>query len=339
MKILLFEGGKSTEHEVSLESASYIRENLEKLGHEVKTVRITKQGRFIYRSKEVCFSPTNGFFTDEGILDADVAFPVMHGYSGEDGMIQSLLCFSGLPYVSETPLTSALGMHKASQNRLLDGLVPLLPYLEVPMRRVSLSLAETLIDDLGCCLVTKPEDGGSSVGVIAERCFKPDTLLKAIEESGVYSESVIVQRYLPHVRELEIFAYADYENKQIRILSPVEIVTGAKLLDYKSKYSSGSTVLSGDQVKLTDEERADLKEYAERVFRALSGTMYMRIDFFLQDGEIFFNEVNTIPGMTANSHAPRAIAAESSICEVLTTLLDNAIRRQKSEEMIKRSYD
>lgn len=334
MRILLFEGGKSTEHEVSIESAAYIRRTLQSMGHSVRTIHISHEGEFTLKDKEVFFSPVRGFFTAEGAIEADVAFPVMHGYSGEDGILQSLLCLSGIPYVSETPLTSEIGMHKRTQNQLLTGIVPLLGYENVPVRSADISTAERLIRKLGSCLVTKPEDGGSSVGVIASESFTEETLLEAIKASGRFSESVIVQHYLPHVREIEVFAYADYREEKLNLLSPVEIVTESTLLDYDSKYSSGSHVLTGDEVKLTREEKECIRGYAEKVFRAISGSMYMRIDFFYKDGQIFFNEVNTIPGMTEFSHVPAAVRNETTMEAVLSTLLENALIRHEREEKI-----
>ncbi len=324
MRILLFQGGSSVEHDVSLSSAAYIKQLLEELGHTVLPVFVTKEGRFFFQGKELKAILGSGFEN----LEADIAFPLIHGYGGEDGLLQSLLELLKLPFASENTLTSSIGMHKEIQLKLfkeagipiLDSIciekgekIPLLPWDEV---------------------VVKPEAGGSSIGVFFVR-NEEEAICKALEEVFRLDKKAILQPYLKQIREVETGVYYDKKNKELHILGPVEIRYEGEFFDYKVKYSSATTVLKEEEVVLTKELKQEIRKLSEKAFHAVSGEMYMRIDFFLtKDNKIYLNEINTIPGMTENSHFPVLAGGKEGMKKILTTLLSNALLIREEQKNI-----
>ncbi len=324
MRILLFQGGSSVEHDVSLCSAEYIKQLLEEMGHTILTVDVTRQGRFFLEGKELKAIIGAGF---EGI-SADAAFPLIHGYGGEDGLLQSLLELLKIPCISENTLTSSIGMHKEIQLKLfreagipvLDSIcldktkpVPLLSWKEV---------------------VVKPEAGGSSIGV-----FFVGNEEKAIKEAleGVFrlDTKAILQPYIKPIREIETGVYYDKKENKLHVLGPVEIKYEGSFFDYKVKYSSATTVIKEEEVDLSEEIKQNIRALSQKAFLAVSGEMYMRIDFFLtKENEIYLNEINTIPGMTENSHFPVLAGGKNGMKEVLSTLLSNALMNQEEKDTI-----
>lgn len=338
MTILLFRGGDSVEREVSLESAAYTEEVLEEMGHTVRCVDVISGGRFEYGGSPVSLMPGEGFMAGGRKIEADIAFPMIHGHGGEDGILQSLLEAAGIPYVSEDTATSAIGMHKALQADIFRAnnlKTPSSIVLEEGSR--SDEELKEIISLIGSALVVKPESGGSSIGVHILISTSPDELGRALEDVFLYDTNALVQEYIHNARELEVGVIKDSLSGSILVMGPVEVVTESAFLDYSSKYSSASRVIPESDTDIPSELRELLCSSALSAFECVGGSMYMRVDFLVSGDDIFLNEINTIPGMTEHSHFPVLSGGREGLKVVFSILLNNAKERFRRTQELKRS--
>ena len=141
-------------------------------------------------------------------------------------------------------------------------------------------------------------------------------------------------------RELELLALHDSESGECLILGPVEIGKGASFLSYDDKYASCRTrVIPADEVEIPESTGRALREYSEKVFRTLGGEIYMRTDFLMDsDGNVFFNEVNTVPGMTETSHFI-TLSEEIGFERLFAILIRSAFSRKRKNDLLLRSYE
>ena len=333
MTVLIIKGGESVEHEVSLSSAENIKAALEALGHEVKEIFISKSGLFLYNGEPVSIDIERGFVAKGRAISFDVVFPIAHGHGGEDGKLQGLLELMHIPYASEDSLTSQIGMHKHDQMILFSNAgIPTIPSITVN----SSGSEKSILERLGSSLVVKPESGGSSVGVTILASATEENLEKAIESTLALDENVIVQRYIQPLRELDVGAIYSMRNERLLLLGPIEIRTEKVFLDYQAKYHDVKTVLDSNP-DISRDIRERMLSLAEKAFLAVHGSMYMRLDFFLSGDSVILNEINTIPGMTPQSHFPVLSREMGGMEKVLPILLDNAILRERKRRGIRHS--
>ena len=305
MRIMVLKGGSSLEHDVSLKSAATIESCLRRLGHEVLPITIGRDGAL-----------PQELFT----CRAELAYPVMHGHQGEDGIIQGLLEALGLPYVSENVATSAIGMDKALQLALF--------------RDAHIPCTQTVVVSRGDSLpelpfksrqyIVKMASGGSSIGV--EKCTE-EGLAAAIEKVLSMDGRALIQPCIEPLRELECLVYHDNRNGATHFLGPVEVLASAPYFIYENKYSSAVSLLRPDEVAIDADTRRRIQDYAQRAFCALHGSLYMRIDFFLSGDRLTLNEVNTIPGSTASSHFNILCEEAGGLDVVVDTLIQSALAR------------
>lgn len=324
MKILLIKGGKSLEHNISLKSAQTVRETLENMGHEVTDLLLPSSG-------EIPLTLFQG--------DYDIAYPVMHGRLGEDGCIQGLLELIGKPYVSERVFTSSIGMNKLKQHEILHySDIPLVP--TIGLKRGRGEDERMLLEDFTkqfSEFIVKINGGGSSIGVFS--CDR-DSLEDAVEEAFTYDDTVLVQKKITPLRELECLVVKDRDGR-ILTAGPLEVIADKPYTDYSNKYSSAVThvIEAKDNENLSHETVDTLHSLAARAFDALDGSLYMRIDFFMDgDGMIYLNEVNTIPGSTPTSHFNILARELGGFGAVLNIMLESALARHEREKDLRRLY-
>ncbi len=344
---LLF-GGASSEYEVSLCSAAGVLRALDPLRFRALCVGISRRGEWFLTQATPCeiendewqagalpcgLSPNPAYrgllvHTPRGLRRylPDVIFPVLHGGAGEDGRLQGLLSLSGIPFVGCDTRAAALAMDKAVAKVLArEAGVPVLPWLVYDARRDT-------ADDF-CAraeaafpypMFAKPVAGGSSVG--AGRAGDRTSLIACLQTAAREGGRVLVEPCLP-ARELEI---AVLERKDGLELSPVgEIcLSGGSFYDYDTKYKNGRATLceKADIPPLCDTR---VRQYAEKVFFALGCRGLARIDFFLDPAcpdKPIFNEINTLPGFTADSMFPRLLTADRTPAVLLDLLIEGAMR-------------
>ena len=316
VRVGLVFGGRSVEHAVSLNSARTVRQGLVEAGFEVVSLAISTQGRWIdlKRSEAALLDETKVLHEGDGsvceslrILQearVDVVFPIVHGTWGEDGTLQGLCEMLDLPYAGADVGTSAVAMDKDLCKRVLAQAG--LPVVEdrVLRRNDFLSRAPEVLEGLRSMelpLFVKPSTGGSSVGV--GRVTAWDDLASAIEFAFGFDDKVLVETGVSGAREVECAVIGGQVVEAAQVLG--EIVPGSDFYDYEDKYLTDAAELIAP-AELTDREAQSIRELAVAAFTAVGGVGMARVDFLLSDkGELFINELNTVPGFTSISMYPR----------------------------------
>lgn len=371
MRVGLIYGGRSGEHEVSINSAKGVLPPLRNLGHTILLLAITLEGQWFLQKQDhiadtidttfaLDIVPGRGLFCAGEPLLLDVAFAVTHGYGGEDGNLQGLCMLANLPLCGCNTLSSAIGMHKDVASRLfsLEGIptVPSVLLLQGDLAwleggksvtpswispetvqgtdRWSLAL-RALQERLGPSLFVKPENSGSSLGVSALPA--PDGLLfqEAVLQAKCHSEAVLVQELIEGVSELEC-AVLDAGAEGLVAAGPALVVDPGKerehFLSYDHKYGQIDSAYLQLPSSLPPEMDEQIRSYAKRAFRAIRGEGYARVDFFVSEGRIYLNEINTSPGMTGTSHFPLIMRHGGYTMErVLELLIAQALQKKREE--------
>jgi D-alanine-D-alanine ligase len=358
MRVGVLFGGRSGEHEVSLNSARAVMAALTQAGHDVVPIGITPEGRWLVggdplkalasgetgAERSVTMLPEPGrtglvpLPQREDALEAlersappigslDVLFPVLHGTYGEDGTVQGLFELAAVPYAGAGVLGSALGMDKVVQKSLWRGLgLPVVDFLSVQRRELEQDAQRVLNrveEALGYPCFTKPANLGSSVGVSKART-------RAELEAGLlaaarYDSKLLVERGID-ARELEVGVLGNDEP----IASVVgEILPGAEFYDYRAKYidSGSQAIIPAD---IPSETAQQVRSLAVSAFSAVDAKGLARVDFFLDraSGQLYLNEINTMPGFTEISMFPKLWEASGvSFAELVTRIAELGLER------------
>jgi D-alanine-D-alanine ligase len=348
LRVGLVYGGRSVEHEVSLQSAASILRNLDPSRYEVWRVGIDHDGRWrlgapgsslesaLARGVPVQLpaSPEANALQPLGPgrgepVGLDVLFPIVHGHGGEDGTLQGLLELAGLPYVGSGVLGSAVQMDKEVSKRLLaQAGIPVTPWRVVHEGELAddaKGVALRIADELGLPLFVKPANSGSSVGIAKVKDVK--ALPRALAEATRYDTKLIVERGLD-AREIEV---AVLGNEAPEASVPGEICPRREWYDYEAKYVDESTELLVP-APLSDAETEQVRDLALRAFRTLEGAGLGRVDFLLEraTGAFYLNEINSLPGFTEVSMYPRLWEASGlPYPQLLDRLIELALARHQ----------
>ena len=345
-------GGRSGEHEVSVASAASIFKHLDRTRYEPVPILIEKNGRWVLGAR----APTAlsaAVVLEERQSESlqpveptaavnntrlDVVFPVLHGPYGEDGTVQGLLELANVPYVGAGVLGSAVGMDKAVMKKLFaaDGL-PIVPYVVVLRRdwdRDRDDVTARVQRTLGYPVFVKPANLGSSVGI--SKAKTDSNLAEAMALALQFDRKVVIEAAVPNAREIEC-AVLGNDDPQASV--PGEIVPSREFYDYEAKYlDEGSKLLI--PAPLTDAQTAEVRRLSIDAFRAVDGAGMSRVDFLMSrdSGEIFLNEVNTIPGFTTISMYPKMWEATGlSYPDLLDRLIALALERHAEKQQLKTS--
>lgn len=357
-------GGRSGEHEVSLMSARSVMDALDKEKYDVVPIGITRQGRWVttgdpWQTLQAMLHEARDSGLDAasegqgislairellpgigegGIPYVDVIFPVLHGPYGEDGTLQGLLELAGIPYVGSGVLGSALGMDKAAMKAIFraEGL-PVADYVLVmrwEWEEQRGEIVRRVEQRIGYPCFVKPANLGSSVGVSKVR--EPTALPTALDIAARYDRKMLVEKAID-AREIECSVLGN--DHPIASL-PGEVVPKREFYDYEAKYFDEATQLMVP-ADLPASKVAEVQELAVRAFLALDCAGMARADFFLdrQSGQVYVNELNTIPGFTSVSMYPRMWEASGiSYPELLDRLIQLAFERHRDRSRISTSH-
>jgi D-alanine-D-alanine ligase len=319
MRVAVLAGGRSSEHDISLASAEAVRAGLADGGHEPVDVRISREGAWSRDGSPVSLEP------GRGLLGADVAFPVLHGPYGEDGVVQGLLEVLDVPYVGAGVMASAVSMDKVLFKELMARAG--LPQVDWAAAREGDDPAA--LERLGLPLFVKPARLGSSVGIskVAQREELPRALASAFEHDPL----AIVEAFADGM-EVECSVLG---NEEPVASQPGEIVVNADWYDYEAKYEPGGMDLRVP-ARLPEPARERVRELALEVFLRVDCAGMARVDFFVQDpagdARVLVNELNTIPGFTNTSvYAKLFDASGVPYVELLDRLLALALERHERE--------
>lgn len=320
--IALFFGGRSPEHEVSINSAKTVFPILQNLFKKVYLIYVNKRGDFFLLTPKVDFKfdydhinnekilinlsiiPNKGISFSNNIICIDLAFIAIHGNEGEDGKLQGLFDISNIKYTGCNSTSSGICMYKelsrqivANNNvRTIETIIQEKESAIVPLKEAQKKLSSNLF--------IKSETTGSSIGITSLINPTNEEYISAINNGFKYSDRVLIQPLFEDFLEVEV---AMLEKENTLIASDVGVVIKYNMKDtltFDSKYGEVNSATIDPKYDLDKKIKKQIKENAITIFKALNLSGFSRIDFFLYKNKIYFNEVNTIPGLTSNSHYP-----------------------------------
>jgi D-alanine-D-alanine ligase len=354
-------GGCSAEHEVSLQSAKNVFDALDKSKYEPVLIGIDKSGQwhvsdssnYLLNSenpkliklnktnKEIALIPgkkDNQLIVRDqrnSMSGLDVVFPILHGPLGEDGTIQGMLRLANLPFVGSSVLGSAICMDKDVTKRLLaQAGLPVCKYLVLKKAELAEANFDEIEKKLGLPFFVKPANMGSSVGVV--KVSTKTQFDEALQKSFSYDHKVLIEEAIIG-RELEIALLGN----EIPMPSGVgEILPQGEFYSYEAKYIDEHGAILEIPANIASETESRIKELAVSAFKTLECAGLARCDFFLRDnGELFINEINSIPGLTKISMYPKLWdMAGISYSDLIDKLLQLAIQRHKTDKALKTTF-
>lgn len=363
-------GGRSGEHEVSLMSARSVMAALDKEKYEVVPIGIDREGQWLVGDAMRALSDGEAEAAQPATLlpaphsagllqlerraeetsnalqpvslsraaDLDVIIPVLHGPYGEDGTVQGLLELAGLPYVGAGVTGSAVGMDKAIFKQVMvANEIPILPWLLVKAgewRGHPDLIVEKIEATLSYPVFTKPANLGSSVGI--SRCQDRDGLIAGLDEAARYDRRIVVEQGIDG-RELEVAVLGN----DAPIASVVgEIRPRRAFYDYVAKYVSNDSELL-IPAPLPPETAEAVRSLALRAYQAIDCAGLGRVDLLLDrdSGQLYLNEINTMPGFTRISMYPKLWEASGvSYPELLDRLIELALDRHAEKSGLQTTY-
>lgn len=370
LRVGIIFGGRSGEHEVSLRSARSVMDAIDKEKYEAVPIGITKEGHWlvggdpmkvlaakvdprllkapdtdvetravtVLAEEEAALVPRAG-----SLSELDVIFPVLHGPFGEDGTVQGLLELAGIPYVGAGVTGSAVGMDKTIFKDVMKAHgLPGVPYLCFKRKQWEArpkAVLDAVETELGYPVFTKPANLGSSVGI--RKCHDRTALQAGLDEAARFDRKLLVEVAVPHAREIEVSVLGN--DDPIASL-PGEIVPKREFYDYAAKY-----IDEGDEASellipapLSDELTQQVRELAVQTYVAIDCAGLARVDLLMngESGELFVNEVNTLPGFTSISMYPKLWEATGiPYSELISRLIDLAVERHADRNRSQTSYE
>ncbi len=329
----VFFGGRSTEHEISVISASQAMHAINREKYDVTPIYITKQGKWYtgealfdvanYRDiktlltkceevyMEPCFGDYNlykkkkGMFGSNVVTKLDVVIPVLHGSNGEDGIFEGVLETIGIPYAGCNTVSSANGMDKITMKMILQACdIPVVDYVWFTDKRWYSQrdeLIKKIEDKIGYPVIVKPANLGSSVGIGC--ATNREELIEKVDGAEIYSTRIIVEDMVEELQEINCSVLGDCDDYQMSVLE--EPIKTKDFLTYEDKYMGGSKGAKGMQAsqkripaELPEDETKRIQFLAGETFRVLSCHGVSRVDVIInrKTRDIYVNEINTIPG-------------------------------------------
>ncbi len=350
-QIVVLYGGRSNEHEVSLQSAASVIRNLDTNRYTVIPIGIDKQGNWKWTPNTTPSIPASApsvymppmerkiveIASNKVLATVDMIFPVMHGSFYEDGAIQGACEIAGIPYVGSGIPGSAIAMDKDIAKRLVEHKnISVVPYTTVYSSQDSLSLSKAVEYPV----FVKPASLGSSVGI--SKVSSPEELDPALKIAFQFDRKVLLEKYIPG-REIEV---AVLENRNFleppRTSLPGEIVSNpGEFYSYEAKYIHGDKAKLCAPAPLKEEQVQAVQALAGKIFRCLECRGMARVDFFLdeQSNTFYFNEINSIPGFTDISMFPKLWEISGlSYTSLLTELIELAWERDRESSALRRTF-
>ena len=309
--VMLIYGGRGLEREVSILGAQHL---LPRIRGDFRPlpVLIDKDGRWLNEGKELLLC-RGGVLKDGEFIKTDCAIPLLHGDYGEDGRVQGALDCASIPYVGCDGVVGAICRNKYIVKAVADRLsVPTLPCLLAVRGEDTDGIANECERKIGYPLFLKPTSLGSSVG--ASQVRSREELKEALSLAFTLTDRVIVEPLLADKRELEC-GYLRIKGKDLFTKCGEILCEG--FYDYQKKYAADGADTSV-VAKLTRAAQDKIRDYSAALVRGLGVRDIARIDYFLSGDKIYFNEINTMPGMTESSLYPKMIEASGVSLDQMT---------------------
>ncbi len=354
-------GGKSAEHEISLQSAKNVIDAIDKNKYEVILIGIDKKGRwhlnetsqFLLHANNPRLIKLNRAGQNIGLIPGaktkklvdisqqrvlkpvDVIFPILHGPFGEDGTVQGLLKLADIPFVGASVLGSAVGMDKDVMKRLLrDAGVPIAKFIIVRKEKMAKISYNSVKKRLGSPFFIKPANLGSSVGI--HKIKSARQFNSALKDAFLYDTKILIEEYIEG-REIEC---AVLGNEYPIASLPGEIIPQHEFYSYEAKYIDENGARLEIPAQLSARLVKKIQQLAIKTFQVLCCEGMARVDFFLHNNrKVIVNELNTIPGFTKISMYPKLWEFSGiSYTELIDRLIQLALDRFKKEKKLKTSF-
>ena len=361
LRVALIFGGRSGEHEVSLMSARSVLSVLDPAKYEVTQIGITLEGKWL-TGEDVLGKLEAGKSTGlepviitpdpsepgiyvlhdkklEKLSDVDVYFPLLHGTYGEDGTIQGLLEMANAAYVGAGVAGSSVGMDKGIfKDVMLTHNIPSVAFVLLLRSEIENDMDTAIgkAEKVGAYpLFTKPANLGSSVGIM--KCHNRSDLQEGLMEATRFDRRVLVEQGVANVREIEVSVLG---NEEPRASVPGEVLPSREFYSYESKYIDGTSGLV-IPAPLPEDTCKRIQELAVQAYKAIDAAGMARVDFFIDkdSGQVYLNELNTIPGFTKISMYPKLWGASGiPYSELVDRLIELALQRKGERDRTSHSY-
>jgi D-alanine-D-alanine ligase len=344
-------GGKSPEHEISVRSAKNVIKAIDKDQFQLIYLGIDRKGKwrlvdlaevdkYIPESGvELAFMPGEKdpiirMDTQEAIPNIDLMYLILHGPNGEDGTVQGLMRLLDLPFIGPDVLGSSAAMDKAITKSLLqDAGIGVAPGTVVFHTEKDQLNYQEITKKYGSPIFIKPANMGSSVGV--HKVKDEASFAKAIQDAFLYDSKVLIESMIQG-REVECAVMGNEDPKASTI---GEIVTPEEY-SFEAKYVSATAAKVIIPAELTESTREQLREVARKAYLAVGCEVLSRVDMFLTEkGEIYVNEINTLPGFTSISMFPQLWQHEGmSYQDLISQLIQYALDRHERRQGLKMNW-
>ena len=313
MNIAVFAGGDSSEYGISMKSAGQVKRWLEAAGHNCYLVEVRRnQWTVLDGDQRIALDKNDFSFTGgQGRIQMEFAWNTIHGTPGEDGKLQGCFDMSGIPYSCSNHLSSALTFNKYTCKSFLRQHQILTPESSLVRKNMETDLEE-VAEKVGLPCFVKPNSGRSSFGTT--KVVRFENLQAALNEALREDQEALVERY---IKGTEVTCGLLKTRKGFTVFPLTEIVSSNDFFDYEAKYTEG---------KAQEITPARIKPALETLYELTNSSGIVKVDFIIKGNQVYFLELNSIPGMSPESIIPKQVAVTGTPMEkVLQQVIDNAL--------------
>ncbi len=300
--IAILAGGYSSERQISLNTADQIFSEIDKSKYNCFIINVDTDGFFLIFDRKKILLSLNDFsaLVNKTKVKFDFVINALHGTPGEDGKVQGLLDMLKIPYSSSGVLTSSLTFDKIATKKILANLDFKMAKMLVIQKKSEIDV-DAIVKEIGLPCFVKPNTSGSSYGIT--KVYKKLGIIKAIELAYTEDDTVIIEEFIDGI---EVSCGVVKTQKNTRVLPITEIDTKNDYFDTEAKYDEKVT----DEItpaRVPEEHSKKVQHQSLKIYEELNCKGIVRVDFIIKNGEPYFLELNTIPGMSAASIVPKQL--------------------------------
>lgn len=322
--IAIVAGGDSSESVISLQSAKQISENIDSAKFNVFTIYV-KGSNWVYKSENNNDIRINkddfSFILNNKKTTFDCVFIIIHGTPGENGILQAYFDILNIPYTTAGQLTTALTFDKYVCKTYLKD-IDILTAKAVKLRKNDEINPDNIIKKVGLPCFIKPNNGGSSFGI--SKVYNKKDIINAVNKAFDEDDEIIIEEF---IKGTEITCGLLKTNKNEYIFPLTEIVTKNDFFDYEAKYTDGVT----DEItpaRVSKDIEQQCKQTSMKIYKFLNCRGIVRVDYIVNNDQLYFLEVNSVPGMSKNSIVPKQIRTMGlSFSDIFTEVIEEALNR------------
>jgi len=321
MNIAIFTGGDSSEHVISMKSAKQVLKWLEAAGHSCYLVEAKKDKWTVHLGKKRVPLDKNSFsfLNKEEKLTFDFVWNTIHGTPGEDGKLQGCFDIIGIPYSCSNQFSSALTFNKYTCKSFLKQHNVLTPEASLVRKNIETD-REAVGEMVGFPCFVKPNNGGSSFGIA--KVSRLEDLQGALEEALQEDDEAIVERY---IKGTEVTCGLMKGRDGFTLFPITEIVSKNEFFDYEAKYTEGKAE-EITPARIDDDVTKKCQDMAIDIYKLTNSTGIVRVDFIIKGNQVYFLELNSIPGMSEESIIPKQVRSMGmEMSTVLQQVIDEVL--------------